>query len=59
MEVVEVVTSAEGDRMAAMVLLVVREVERRQLGLLVHRGAPERTGIYVDRDVADVVYGRA
>lgn len=47
-------TRTEGDRIAQMVLLVVQDVRRRQM----ERGALDRTHIYVDRDVADVVYGR-
>lgn len=50
-------TRAEGDRMAEMVLHVVREVERMQLSSGGFRGYDD-TYIYVDRDVADVVYRR-
>ena len=50
-------TRSEGDRVAEMVLLVVREVKRRRVAAGVHRGV-ESTRIYVPADVADIVYGR-
>lgn len=51
-------TRSEGDEIASMVLAVVREVRRMQHSDPTFRGAPESTHIYVDVDVADVVYGR-
>ena len=51
-------TRAEGDRMAEMVLHVVREVERMQIRAGGFSGYDD-TYIYIDPDVADVVYGRA
>lgn len=49
----------EEDLMVSMVLRVVREVERMQLSLTQPKGSPESTRIYVDRDVAEIVCGKA
>ena len=51
-------TKAEGDRIAAMVLAVVREVEQIRLRTGEVPGYDD-TYIYIDPDVADVVYGRS
>ena len=51
-------TKAEGDRMAAMVVSVLREIEEMRLRSGEVPGYDD-TYIYIEPDVAGVVYGRA
>lgn len=52
-------TREEGDRIAAMVLILCQHLYEKAYGRRWAWRPLEPTGIYVDRDVHNVVYGRS